>query len=113
MVSKRVDDNREYHHSVRTQSLGYQSRHIINQYPSFRIVAPYPSCHIISKQIIIMPSHNKSDANLEGWFVNHSLLWNYNIFKFLLNQGVELVEHIKVLKKGLFFEQFMGEKPIV
>ena len=60
-----------------------------------------------------MPSHNKSDANLEGWFVNHSLPWNDNIVKFLLNQVVELVDHIKVLKKGLFLEQFVGEKTIV
>ena len=60
-----------------------------------------------------MPSHNKYDSNLEGWFVNHSLPWNDNIVKFLINQGVELVKHIKVLKKGLLLEQFLGEKPIV
>ena len=113
MVSKWVNDNPEYHPSVHTQLIGYQTCHIINPYPPFRIFAPYPSCHIIPKQIIIMPSHNKSDANLEGWFVNHSLPWNDNIVKFHLNQGVELVEHIKVLKKGLFLEHFVGEKPIV
>ena len=60
-----------------------------------------------------MPSHNKYDSNLEGLFVNHYLPWNENIVNFLINQGVELVKHIKVLKKGLFLEQFVGKKPIV
>ena len=53
-----------------------------------------------------MPT-NKADANLEGWFLDHRLPWNDAIQKFLLNQGVEVVEDMKVLKKGLFLKQFV------
>ena len=55
---------------------------------------------------------NQADGNLERWVLEHGLPWNDAIQKFFFGQGVEVVEHIKVIKRSLFLKQFEGEKPV-